>query len=429
VLVAVELSGRLGIPQATAKLVAQVHERERAFERTSVTLTAIVSGSLAAAFVAAAPALARWYGLEDGARFFRLAAIDIPFYGMYVCLQHVLNGRRRFGTEGLGVSLYGAAKALGVLSLLWVGVTVERALWVNALASVLGCAYFALRLSPALLRPTLSEARSILRLAAPIALFFLGTQLLQNIDLWCLTWVGGVAGETIGQYVAATNLARLPSVAQFVMLAVLVPTVSRAWSLGDREATSRIVRGAARFLVLTLLPGCAFLAARSKELMELVFSRDYAEGATLQAILVARYGLLGVFWMTHCGVLIALDETRVAAAGVLWLVPAGAFATALSSATAGAEGAAWAALATSVAGAAFSGWAVRRRIGALLDLGTVARATLVAIALAGALSLWSPSPPWVVVELLVALPGVATLAVAVGAVSLDELRALARPRS
>jgi len=431
VLVAVELIGRLGIPQATAKLVAEVHEHERSFERTAITLTAATFLAIGAAFAAAAPLLARAFAIEDGAHLFRLAAIDIPFYGMCFCLQHILNGQRRFGSEGLGVSLYGTSKALGVLSLLAVGVTVERALIVNVLASVVGCGYFVTRLSPGRFRPALSEAGPILRVAGPIALFVLASQLLQNFDLWFLKWIGsGVGGTTIGHYVAATTLARLPGVAHFVMVAVLVPTVSRAASVGDTETLARLVRGAVRFLVLVLPPSCAFLAVRSEQLMELVFTGAYSKGALIQAILVVRYGVLGVLLMTFCSVLIGLGEPRRAALQMLQLVPLGAVLAPLlirSRALPAEEGAAWAALLTILVGVVLSGLAVSRRIGPPVTLRTVASAALVTALLAGVLSLWSPPPLLIIVELVVAVPALATLLVILGAVSRSELAALLRP--
>ena len=425
VLVAVELVGRLGIPQATAKLVAEVREERRPLERTSITLTAITFLAIGAAFFAAAPLLARAWAVADGAYLFRLAALDIPFYGMFFCRQHILNGQRRFGSEGLGVSLYGTSKALGVLALLLVGVTVERALIVNALASVLGCAYFVTRLSPQKFRPALAEAGPILRLAAPIALFILGAQLLQNLDLWFLKWIGrGIGGDTVGHYVAATNLARLPGVAHFVMMAVLIPTVSRAHSAGDGETVARLVRGAVRFLVLVLLPACAFLAVRSGPLMELVFSGAYAQGAGIQAILVVRYGLLGVLLMTFCSVLIALGQPGRAALLVLLLVPLAAGLNAVLIGARGAEGAAVAALLTALAGTLLSGRLLRRRLGPLVDGGTLARSALATALLAGVLSLWSPPPVLIVVELLVAVPALATLLVVLGALTRAELALL-----
>jgi O-antigen/teichoic acid export membrane protein len=314
-----------------------------------------------------------------------------------------------------------------VLALLAVGVTVERALIVNALASVLGCAYFVTRLSPNRFRPALSEAGTILRMAGPIALFILGAQLLQNLDLWFLKWVGsGVGDDTVGHYVAATNLARLPGVAHFVMVAVLVPTVSRAGSVGDAETVTRLVRGAVRFLVLTLLPGCAFLAVRSEQLMELVFSGAYAEGALIQAILVVRYGLFGVLLMTFCSVLIALGDPRRAALQMLQLVPLGAVLAVLFIRARGAEGAALAALATILCGVVLSGLALRRRTGPLVDLGTVLRALVATAVLVAVLAPWSPAPPMILVEALVAVPAVATLLVVLGAVSKGELIALLR---
>ncbi len=426
VLLPAELIGRLGIPQATSKLVAEVRNEQRAFEQTSITLTAVTFLALAAAFFCAAPLLARAYALENGAVLFRIAALDIPFYGMFFCLQHILNGQRRFASEGLGVSLYGVSKALGVVALLAIGVTIEGALIVNVLASVVGCAYFASRLSPKRFRPTLAEMRPILRLALPTSFFILGQQLLANLDLWFLKWIGEEADQTIGLYVAAVKIASLPNLALFVTMAVLIPTISRAASAADDEMVRTLVRGATRLLVLVLLPTCVYLAVRSEALLALVYGPDFAAGAVFQALLVLRFGLFGVLLMTFCTVLIALGDPRRAALQVLALVPLGVVLSIVFIRWRGAEGAALAVLTTVVIGVVVSGLTLRRRVGPLLAAApSIASFTATAL-LVAALSQWSIARFWLLLEFPLFAAAYLALLLVLRAVTLEELKELVR---
>lgn len=421
VLIATELIGRLGIPEATAKLVAEVSHVDRSLERTSITLTALTFPVLALLFAACAPALARAYDIENGTYLFRLAALDIPFYGMFFCLQFVLNGQRRFGTQALGVVLYGVSKALGILALLLLGVTVEAALWVNVSASVIGCAYFATRLPRSKFRPSLKGAGAILSIAAPIAFFTTGLQVLQNLDLWCLKWFGAATDVTVGHYVAAHNLARLPSVVQLVVIAVLVPTLSRANSVGDQRVVSNLALGGTRFMLVVLIPLCAYLAFRSEALIELVYSASYLEGARFQALLVVRFGLLGVVLSAFCSMLIALGRPRRAAALVLCLVPIGLGANASLIASQGAVGAALAMIVTTGIGTVAAGLTLRGRVARLIPIGAVLRSLIATGILAGALSLWSVSPSLLIPELAGVALAYGLLLVMVGGVTREEL--------
>jgi O-antigen/teichoic acid export membrane protein len=387
VLLAVELAARLGIPQSTSRLIAEGKGDMAKLERTAMTLSAIVYLSAFVVWWFASPFMARIFEIEDGTRLFRLAGIDIPFYGMFSMCQHVLNGHRKFGTESRGMKLYGVLKALGVLFLLAIGLTLEGALIVNIAASVVGLLYFASHMSRGVFAPNLEAAGTILRLAFPVFLTIVGSQALANIDLWCLKWTDVVIpGETVGRYVAATNIARLPGVVHFVMMAVLIPTVSRAASVGDEVALGRVVRGALRFLALLLVPSCALLAARAPELMELVYEDVYGEGSTFLAVLVFRFGLLSTVFMTLVTVQIALDHPYRAALQVLVMVPVGILLTFAMIEARGAEGAAQAAVATLALGVVLAAGALWRRVHPLLRFGTLVR-TLVAAGVVGSIPL------------------------------------------
>lgn len=426
VLLPAELIGRLGIPQATSKLLAEVRGAGRAIESTAITLTSAVFLALGGAFFAAAPWLAAVFEIEDGTRLFRLAAADIPFYGMFFCLQNILNGERRFAAESLGMSLYGVGKALGVVALLGLGVTLEGALVVNALASVLACGYSAARISPGAFRPTLAAAGPILRLALPTAFFTLGAQLLGNLDLWFLKWVGAPSDEVVGLYVAANRVAMLPNLALFAITAILVPTVSRAASAGDDAMVRKLVRGAARLLMLAVLPACVYLALRSAPIMVLVYGAEYAGGALYQSLLVLRFGFFGVLLLSACGVLIALGEPRRAALQVLALVVLAALLCLVLIPSFGAIGAAVASLAAVAIGVGVCGWSLTRRIGPVFPAAALGMALAATAAWSALLSRWSLEGPGVLLEAPLVAALHLLLLLLLRAVTVEELQALVR---
>ena len=216
VLLTVELLARLGIPQAVSKLIAEQPQGLSGLEATGVTLTLIVSVTVFVAFWFAAPALAAAFHVRDGAHLFRIAALDIPLYSMYIIADHILNGRRWFGVESAGIILYGLFKLAGILLLNALGLSIVGVLIVNALASAFTFGFLLNRLGTSILMLTLRHWNPILRLAMPVGVSLGGMQLLLSIDLWLLNAVGtGVPEADKGMYVAALNLARMPKSSVF----------------------------------------------------------------------------------------------------------------------------------------------------------------------------------------------------------------------
>jgi len=430
VLVATELIGRLGVPQATSKLIAESRGGARELERTGLTLTALVFLAIFAGFWLAAPALARLLGVPDGARLFRLAAIDIPFYGLYFACEHIVNGHRRFGAESAGIALYGASKAAGVGLLYLLGMTIEGALIANIAASVLGLAFLATRVPRGAFRPSLSGLAPIARLALPTALFLLASEVLANLDLWTLKIVArDVSADTVGHYVAATNVGRLPAAAWFVAAAVLVPVLSRALSTGDEERARRTVRAAVRALVLVLLPVCALFAVRAEELMTLAYSGRYLAGAPFEALQVFRFGLGVVFLMTFCAVQMARGRAGQAARGLLLMIPVGLVAHTLAVRARGAEGAALSAVLVAAAAAVAAGWPVWRWARPLLRAETLLRAALAATLVALVAARYPIAPPLLALELPLLLAAYAALLWLAGELGPADLAPFRRKRA
>lgn len=380
VLLTVELIGRLGIPQAVSKLVAERAGPSPHLEATGVTLALLVYLALFAGFWLAAPGMAALFDIPDGTRLFRIAALDIPFYGLYFMVVHILNGRRAFARESLASVLYGSVKAAGILVLAWLGPTLEGALIVNVLGSVVALGFVLAAVGRSPFRFTVVEARPILRLALPAALIGFGSQLLLALDLWALNVLGvAVAEAEKGLYVAASNIARIPNLLAFVMTAVLVPSLAHALAAGDSGLARRSLLGAMRFLAATLLPGCALIAANAGDIMALLFSEDYAAGAGLLATLIFAQGLGFTLFMTLGGVLMAADRAGQAAVLALGALPLALLLNTLLIPRLGAPGAALASLLSLGTAVLLAAVLVRRRIGALVDPGMLARTLLVTL--------------------------------------------------
>lgn len=406
VLLGVELIGRLGVPQAASKLIAEQEEGARRLEATSITLTATLYLSIFAIFWLMAPQLARLFRVEDGDALFRLASYDIPFYGLYFICSHILNGRRNFASESLGLIVYSMSRVVGISILFFTGLSVPGALWVNIGASLLGLAFVATRVGKASFRPTLECYRPILGLAVPIGLFAVGSQGLLSMDLWILNALGtDVSSDEKGLYVAALNLARMPNVTAFVASAVMIPSIARACAQNLTDVARETVRNGVRVLLILILPICGLIAAQAENIMKLVFSDFYGDGARFLAVLVLAHGLFYTTFMVFCGVLIAAGGARQAAVLSLSTLPVSAVLCAILVATHGAEGATWAALGVTFAAAFVAGVLVSREMHSTFELSVLVRVLLVSAAVSAA----ARALPWQGWTLVVGMGGLFVL--------------------
>jgi O-antigen/teichoic acid export membrane protein len=421
-LVAAELIARLGIPQAAAKLVAERKGPAPLLEATSVTVSGMVYLVLFAAFWLAAPALSALFNIEDGTRLFRIASLDIPFYGLYATLFHILNGRRRFMQESLSLTLYGLMKGVGIAILVAIGPTVESALILNVLVSVGALVFCALALGRGPFRLTLAEAPPILRLALPIGVMTLGAQMLPSIDLWVLSIVGTHQGAAeMGFYVAAVNVARMPNFLANALASVLLPSIAQAIAHDDEALARRTFDGAMRFLAIVLIPGCVLIAINAGAIMALLFSADYAAGGPVLAVLIFAQGLCLTVFLTLCAVLVGAGRSSFAGLLALAVLPPGIVLDAVLASAFGVMGAAVGALVTTAVAMIAAAAALRRRLGSLVRPGVLLR-VLAATALAGAVSWYLQGEgPLVVVELLGVGVGYLELLQLYGLVRLDDL--------
>lgn len=376
-LLSVELIGRLGLPQAVSKLVAETQTDASRLEATGLTLAIIIFAAIFAGFWLAAPVLGAVFHVADGARLFRIAALDIPFYGVYFMITHILSGRRLFHLMSWATIVYGVSKAAGILILVQIGPSIAGALLVNAAGSIIGLAVAAVYVGRAPFKLTLAQRTPIIRLAVPVALISLGTQILVSVDLWALNAVGTAVDDALkGFYVAAVNVARIPNLVAFVMTAVLVPSIAAAFAANDHALARSYLGGAVRFMAIALVPACALVALNASEVLGLLFSSEYAGGANLLMILIFAHGLLHTLFMTFANVLIA---TGTAAASARLALAALAFATAISTGFVlwfGAVGAALGALIANAAAVIGAGVLVGRVIGMPVHLSMCARVVL-----------------------------------------------------
>lgn len=425
VLLGVELMGRLGIPQAMSKLIADRGGIDHDLEASGVTLATLVSAGLFSGFWIGAPLLAKAFNIADGASLFRLAAWDIVPFGLYFAVVHILNGRREFSRGAYATMIYGVSKAAGILLLMAIGVSIEGALVVNIAGSVVVLLYAVRCVGVEPLRFSLRQARPLLELAVPIGTVAIGTQLLLSMDLWALSaFARHLDDEVRGYYVAATNVARIPNVAGFVLATVLVPSLSRALASGDIAAVRGVVLGAMRFLAILLLPGCALIAANATPTMVLLFSDRYAGSGTILVLLSLAHGVGYTTLFACCSVLIGAGHPGLAARISIGGLIAGFLLSAVGAYVQQAAGTASAAAIANLGTAAVALGVIHRRVAPLGESHMLLRVVVLA-AIAFTAGLWIQGSGFgLVLEYLLEVTLVAALLAPIGLLSRADLAAL-----
>ncbi|UCF95105.1 MAG: oligosaccharide flippase family protein, partial [Desulfobacterales bacterium] len=147
VLLWVEFSSTLGIPQTMAKLIPESGADAHRLEQTVVGLTLGISLFVFALFILAAPIVANLFKMSGTAPLFRLAAVDIPFFTLYCVGSEILGGRRQFTLVSSRLIIYAGAKLLGILVLALGGLTVASALIAHAFASAVAVLFMLMYIS------------------------------------------------------------------------------------------------------------------------------------------------------------------------------------------------------------------------------------------------------------------------------------------
>jgi O-antigen/teichoic acid export membrane protein len=393
---------RFGIPQSLAKLINSGTTGDVGrLEATGVWIVFSVNLAAFALLWAAAPWLADWLNLGNGAYLIRIAILDLPFFGVYRVLLHIFGGRRNFRASGIATCIYATARAAGIAVLLALdSLTIQGALIANAVASLIGFLVLAFQAGPRVFRPTLSERSQVTTTAIPITVGDVAVQGLLSIDLWLLSAMGvALAAGVRGEYVAALSLARGPNLVSYVLVGVLVPLIALAESSGRPAAAQRLVTGATRMLVTLVLPACALMAANAGDLMVLFFGEGYREGALILALLSFAQGFGFTVLLTLQAVMIAIGMAGVAARHMYVALAAALLLNVTLIPQWGATGAALAAMLSLALANLLVGRAIFRKIGALLDV----RRDLLAVAAASVVAVASwfirSGQHWVLVEM------------------------------
>jgi O-antigen/teichoic acid export membrane protein len=370
VLLWVEQIGKFMIPPAAAILIPREGHNSTDLERTALFLNFALFIILFVLLWFAAPVLADLFDLHDGAYLFRIAALDLPFFGMYVVYRGVLQGHQQFLSISIAEFLYSFAKLVGTAMLLVLWLSVPGALIMNVLASI-GALLFALsRISIKLRPPAWNFIRPLIYLALPLGFYMLGLQTIGSLDLWCLKVLNpSNEASTIGIYVAARNVALVPGVILMVISDVLLPSLSRALAQNDISLSRHYIQSGVRFLCIVVVPILLLFMLVADAIMALLYSTTFSGGGIYLKMLIF-YAMSLPFVDLFASALNAHGRPYLSGAALFLLIPVALPLNIIFIFSFGAVGAAYASALTGVLGAVALGFLVYRRFGSIIRVRT-----------------------------------------------------------
>lgn len=395
--------------QTVARFVARDGDRAGAVLKHATRIQLAVGGGLFTLLVLAAPWIGAWFRDPELVTPLRVAASIVFAYAIYAVNVGFFNGRRHFARQAGLDATYSTLKVTFILGAVTLGLGVTGAAAGFALAafSILGISFLVLRREE---RPDGDfRTRELFGFGGWLLALTLMANLVLSADLWVVKRLAdpAVANETAGLYRAALTLSQLLYQMLIPLVLVVFPNLARLGDQADPETARVILRGALRYLSVTLIPAAAVLAVMGGDLVALLYGEAYRAGGEWLSLLAPAYALWTVAYLLGS----ALAGAGRPREGVIVLALALAGQVAAGAAAFGVMGPAGAALGDLIGmglGLAAGLAVTTYRFGAFVPAASLARGAGIAVVLAAAAFFWQAGGWMLIVK--VAAMGFALLA-------------------
>ena len=275
-----------------------------------------VSLLLSVGLIVVAPWLARIFAQPAEATLFRVAAIDIPLFGLYNLFLAVLLGTRAYWLQAASTTAYSVVKLIATVSLVGAGLAVLGGV-LGSVSASLGGLVVTVVLVVAAFRgrpvfgdsgaPTLAARSSAVSaewsaalvggaLAGSVvtAMLVITQSLALSADLWLVKAL--LPGGAAGYYRAASLIAQVPLALGAGAVWGLYAAYSEAQKRGDTERQRHYVSQATRLFMAVGGLWVAIVVPSARSLMVTVYSPVYAAGGSVLSALAigTAVGAVGV---------------------------------------------------------------------------------------------------------------------------------------
>jgi stage V sporulation protein B len=385
--------------QSVSKFVSEDETRADVTLRQALRVQFMVGGVLALALFWSAPLVARALLDDQLTPLLRIASVVVFSYAVYAAAVGNLNGLHLFAKQARLDVAFSTLRTIGILG--------GAALGLGAIGSVAGFAGAATTIVTVGLlwvgigRPSSPDdrfrRRRWLGFMAPIWTYQICLNGILLIDLQVLKRTAtelalasasgaqaavDLANQYVGYYRAAQTFAFVPYQLIISMTFIVFPMISKATTLGRREAASATIQNAMRLSLLMLLVVAAPISGAAEGVMRIAYPADYLAGANALAVLVfgvAAFALFAVAATAISGAGKPSSAALIAATSLVAVIAATRFLQLRAGLDAGIlEATAFGTTFGMSVALVLSAWTLRRQFGVFIPFKTWIRAALAA---------------------------------------------------
>lgn len=279
-----------GLPQALSRLLAEEKIDKKSLYKSAFLLQVALTLILTLLYFALAKPIASLLGDTSLVAYLQLSSLILPGYGIYALTLGRLNGSLLFKQQAVVQSLYSIFK-VSLIIFFAREFILTGALLGFALAPLLaGLINFKL---PDF-RVKAYPYSNLLKLSSPLIAFSVLSIMQYSIDILFVKALTG-SDYNAGIMSASQNIARIPFFAFSSVILVLFPAIAKSFNTKTNQQTAQLIEKALRATSVLLLPTIFILASTSSELLSIIFSPEYAQGATVLTILLFAMGCFTYF--------------------------------------------------------------------------------------------------------------------------------------
>ncbi len=279
-----------GLPQATSKFIAAEEDKENEILKSSLVLQIISTLIITLAYYLFAYPIANLLNDISLVPYLRLSSLIFPFYGIFSLYSGYYNGRHHFKKQATINIAYSISKLFAVIGLAYM-YHLSGAIGGFIVAPVIALLF-------GFKTPDKSinhfPYKKLINFSIPLIMFAFFSMIQQSLDLYFVK-AHLLSNQLTGFYAANQNIARIPFYALGAISTVLFPVISKSIGEKDVRKTRETVSQAIRFTLIVLLPLSFLFSATSKQIIQLLFSKEYLPGALSLSVLVVSFIFLTMF--------------------------------------------------------------------------------------------------------------------------------------
>ncbi|OGL39386.1 MAG: hypothetical protein A2042_10015 [Candidatus Schekmanbacteria bacterium GWA2_38_11] len=353
-----------GVQTSVSKFAAEDISRIAAVLKAGLKLQITLSIALTSLIFAIAPLIALFLKDNSLTPYIRLASLVIIPAALDTVYLASLNGARFFGKQAISVICHSITKLVLVFVIILLGFKIKGVLIGMITATVMGM-FISKNFCKFEDKNEEFGIKKLLVFTTPVLLYVFCVTSIASLDLLFVKSILQ-SNKEAGLYTSASNISKLPFILFSSFQTVLLPSVSRAFSLNNMELFKKYINQTLRYLLLLMFPIVTILSATSGTVIEIFYSNKYSGAASALSILLFG-GAFSIILSILASVIIGCGKPKVSMYFALILFPMDIILNILLIPFYGLNGAAIATTITFISGTIMAGAYIYYNFGALME--------------------------------------------------------------